>query len=179
MKKLLTIVITILLLLTATITFSLSSKDIQPVEEKKEIVVEENQEKEIVPEKKPIIEEQVITPKKEESKPKEQNVIVEETKEIDGETLVYIGTYHITGYDICVQCCGKSDGITASGTYATPGRTIAMKGYPYGTKVYIEGLGYRIIEDTGGFSSNTIDVVCNNHSECYAITGNKKVYLVQ
>ena len=94
-------------------------------------------------------------------------------------SLVYIGTYRITGYDVCYSCCGKVDGITASGTRATPGRTIAMKGYPYGTKVYIEGVGYRTVEDTGGFKRNTIDVLCNNHSECYAITGYKKVYLVK
>lgn len=95
------------------------------------------------------------------------------------ENLVYIGTYRITGYDICYSCCGKVDGITASGTKATPGRTIAMKGYPYGTKVYIENIGYRTVEDTGGFSYNAIDVLCNNHAECYAITGYQKVYLVK
>ena len=94
-------------------------------------------------------------------------------------SLTYIGTYRITGYDICYSCCGKVNGITASGTKATPGRTIAMKGYPYGTRVYIEGIGYRTVEDTGGFNSNTIDVLCNNHSECYAITGYRKVYLVK
>ena len=93
--------------------------------------------------------------------------------------LTYIGTYRTTGYDICYSCCGKIDGITASGTKATPGRTVAMKGYPYGTKIYIEGVGYRTVEDTGGFHTNTIDILCNNHSECYAITGYKKVYLVQ
>ena len=94
-------------------------------------------------------------------------------------THVYIGTYKITGYDICYSCCGKIDGITASGTRATPGRTIAMKGYPYGTRVYIEGIGYRTVEDTGGFSRNAIDVLCNNHAECYAITGYRNVYLVK
>lgn len=94
-------------------------------------------------------------------------------------THVYIGTYKITGYDICYSCCGKIDGITASGTKATPGRTIAMKGYPYGTRVYIEGIGYRTVEDTGGFSRNAIDVLCNNHAECYAITGYRNVYLVK
>lgn len=94
-------------------------------------------------------------------------------------SLAYIGTYRITGYDICYSCCGKTDGITASGTRAAVGRTVAMKGYPYGTKIYIEGIGYRTVEDTGGFRTNTIDVLCSNHSECYAITGYRKVYLVQ
>ena len=35
----------------------------------------------------------------------------------------YIGTHKITGYDICVSCCGKTDGITASGEQAIVGIT--------------------------------------------------------
>ena len=40
-------------------------------------------------------------------------------------SLQYLGSMYICGYDICVECCGKTDGITASGTVATVGRTIA------------------------------------------------------
>lgn len=88
-----------------------------------------------------------------------------------------IGRFKITGYDACKSCCGKTDGITASGTKATAGRTIAMKGYPFGTKIYIEGLGTYIVEDRG-VGSGVIDVFCNNHSECYAITGYYNAYVV-
>lgn len=91
----------------------------------------------------------------------------------------YIANCKITGYDACRSCCGKTDGITASGTYAKAGRTAAIKGYPYGSRIYIEGVGYRINEDTGGFGYNHVDVFCNNHAECYALTGYKKVYLVK
>ncbi len=34
----------------------------------------------------------------------------------------YLGTYTTTAYCGCSRCCGKSDGITASGTYATEGK---------------------------------------------------------
>lgn len=49
---------------------------------------------------------------------------------------------------------------TATGTRATAGRTIAVdpRVIPYGTKVYIEGWGYRIAEDCGGFSGKHIDI---------------------
>ena len=56
---------------------------------------------------------------------------------------------------------------TATGTTATAGRTIAVdpKVIPYGTKVYIEGYGYRIAEDCGGFRGNHIDIFVNRISE--------------
>lgn len=90
-----------------------------------------------------------------------------------------IGQMYITGYDICYQCCGKVDGITASGTAATVGRTIAA-GYqfPFGTQIYIEGLGIYTVEDCGP-QGNVIDVLCNNHSECHAITGFYQCYIVE
>lgn len=95
-----------------------------------------------------------------------------------------IGNCRTTGYDLCVGCCGKYPGsygygMTASGTYAMAGRTAAIKGYPYGSRIYIEGVGYRINEDTGGFGYNHIDIFCNNHTECYGVSGYKNVYLVQ
>lgn len=90
----------------------------------------------------------------------------------------YIGTYRVTGYDSCAYCNGQDSGLTASGTYITPGRTIAMLTLPLGSKVYIEGIGYRVVEDTGNFPRNTIDLAVNNHQEAYDITGYYKVYLV-
>lgn len=93
----------------------------------------------------------------------------------------YLGEYYITGYDICYECCGKIDGITASGAYATVGRTIAAsREFPFGTKLYIDGIGVRVVEDRGGaIGGGRIDVLCNNHSECYAITGYYDVYIIE
>ena len=93
--------------------------------------------------------------------------------------LTSIGTMYITGYDACYYCCGKTDGITASGVKATVGRTVAMcSDYPFGTQIYIDGLGYYTVEDRG-VGKGWVDVFCNNHSECYAITGYYWVYLVE
>lgn len=94
--------------------------------------------------------------------------------------LTSIGTCYITGYDNCVQCCGKwAGGPTASGVMPTVNHTVAMSSaYPFGTRIYIDGLGYYTVEDRG-VGSGTVDVYCNNHSEAYAITGYYQVYLVE
>lgn len=58
-------------------------------------------------------------------------------------------------------------GITATGTTAKEGRTIAVdpKVIPYGTKVYIDGWGYRIAEDCGGgIKGNHIDIYVDSAS---------------
>ena len=94
--------------------------------------------------------------------------------------LIYAGRYYITGYDICLSCCGKTDGITASGAQATVGRTCAMSGVAFGTRVWIDGIGERVVEDRGGgVSGQHIDVLCADHPACYAITGYYDVYFVE
>ena len=93
----------------------------------------------------------------------------------------YLGRYYITGYDTCSRCCGKSDGVTASGTQATIGRTCAAsKNLPFGTRLYIDGIGERVVEDRGGgVKGNHIDVLCEDHPACYAITGYYDVYIIE
>lgn len=68
--------------------------------------------------------------------------------------------YVITAYCPCVKCCGKNDGITASGVKAVEGVTVAMnKSIPFGTKIYIDGVGERIVQDRGGaIKGNHIDL---------------------
>ena len=103
----------------------------------------------------------------------------EQIEAIKEPALRSIGTYKITGYDpYCSHCCGKSNGITASGTQAAAGRTVAMSGMPFGTKIYIEGLGYYVVEDRG-VKAGIIDVACSGHLACYAITGSYHVYIVE
>lgn len=78
-----------------------------------------------------------------------------------------LGMFDITAYCACVKCCGKSDGITATGTRATEGRTIAAdpKVLPYGTKVIINGHEY-VVEDCGGaIKGNKIDIYFDSHED--------------
>lgn len=91
---------------------------------------------------------------------------------------ISIGTFKVTGYvATCEHCCGKSDGITASGAKAKIDRTVAMNradmralGIEYGDEIYIEGIGERIVEDTG-CKQGVLDIVCASHEDCYKITG--------
>lgn len=93
--------------------------------------------------------------------------------------LISIGTMRITGYDpFCDHCCDKHDGITASGKVAEIGYTVAMSGYPFGTKIYINGLGVFEVQDRG-VSTERVDIACANHEACYAITGEYQVYLIK
>ena len=74
--------------------------------------------------------------------------------------------FKITAYCPCELCCGKSDGITATGTIATEGRTIAVDPtvIPYGTEVIIDGNTY-VAEDCGGaIKENRIDVFFESHN---------------
>lgn len=86
-----------------------------------------------------------------------------ETKvEIENKTDSYLGNYKITHY--CPNsCCGTGNGITASGSTATPYRTVAMKGVSFGTKLNINGNTY-VVEDRG-VGSGVIDICVNSHQE--------------
>ena len=92
------------------------------------------------------------------------------------EPMKLLGTYKITGYDpLCEHCCGKSDGITASGAMAVPGYTAAMADVPFGTVLYIDGIGTVVVQDRGP-APGIIDIACVDHDACYAITGVYEVY---
>lgn len=89
----------------------------------------------------------------------------EEDQETSTENYTYLGEFKLTAYCPCAKCCGHETGITATGTVATEGRTIAVNPnvIPYGSVVYIEGYGTYIAEDTGGFGPSTIDIFFNSH----------------
>lgn len=73
-----------------------------------------------------------------------------------------------TAYDACTICCGKTDGITRTGTKAKVGHTIAVDPsiIPLGTKIYIPELGQVFTaEDTGGkIKGNRIDIYMEDHA---------------
>jgi len=95
----------------------------------------------------------------------------------------YIGEYTVTAY-----CCEKyphicGGGKTASGTDPIPNLTCAvtdLKTFPYGTIIYIENVGIRIVQDTGGFHSNKIDVAVETHEEAVRWQNKKrKVWIIK
>lgn len=79
------------------------------------------------------------------------------------------GIYKVTAYCACMKCCGKTNGITASGTKATANRTIATPStFSFGTKVVINGTTYTVEDRGGAIQGNRIDIYMNSHSEALA-----------
>ena len=95
--------------------------------------------------------------------PEPDIVVVEEEK--PDRVLVSLGEYRISAYCPCQKCCGWNTGITASGTQATAGRTAAMNGVPFGTKIVIDGHEYTIEDRGGGLGSKIIDIYFDTHEE--------------
>jgi len=95
--------------------------------------------------------------------------------------LLYLGNYRLTYYCACEICCGKTDGITATGTHATADRTIAVDPsvIPYGSQVLINGHTYTA-EDCGcAINGNHIDIYVDTHEEALQLgVSNADIYLL-
>lgn len=91
-------------------------------------------------------------------------IVVEETEEPE---LVSLGTFTVYAYCPCSACCGQwSGGPTASGVMPEEGRTVAADWdvLPVGTEIYIDGVGWRTVEDTGsGITGNSLDLYMDSH----------------
>jgi 3D (Asp-Asp-Asp) domain-containing protein len=76
-------------------------------------------------------------------------------------------TMNASAYAPVVACCGKDDGITASGMRAGYGVVAVDPNYiKLGTKLYVEGYGYAIAADTGGaIKGYKIDLCYNTYNE--------------
>jgi 3D (Asp-Asp-Asp) domain-containing protein len=90
-------------------------------------------------------------------------------------------SYTVTAYCPCIKCCGKEDGITASGIKAVSGITVAADTdiLPFGTEILIEGIGHRIVQDRGGaIKGKSIDIFFDTHEEALMFgRQNLKVYI--
>ena len=80
------------------------------------------------------------------------------------QTGEYLGKFKLTAYCNCSRCCGKwAGGATASGAMPSAGRTVAMGGIAFGTKLMINGNIYTV-EDRGTPYGH-VDIYHNSHSE--------------
>lgn len=79
----------------------------------------------------------------------------------------YTETYTLTAYCPCEKCCGKTDGITASGIKAVEGVTIAADTnvLPFGTQVIIDDNIYTVQDRGGAIKGNRIDVYFDTHKK--------------
>lgn len=86
--------------------------------------------------------------------------------------MTYAGEYTIVAY--CAEqyphICGGNP-TTDSGEPVTPGVTVAADPdvMPLGTRVYIDGIGERVVQDTGGaIKGRKIDLAMESHQEAAA-----------
>ena len=82
-----------------------------------------------------------------------------------------LGEFRLTAYCPCAKCCGKwANGITATGTTATEGRTVAVDPalIPYGATVtvyFADGASHSYTAEDcgGGIKGNRLDIYFDDH----------------
>lgn len=85
-----------------------------------------------------------------------------------------LGMFKITAYCPCTECCGVySDGITADGSRATEGVTVAAdtSTLPFDTIIQIDGEEYEVQDRGGAIQGNRIDIYFDDHetAEAYGV----------
>lgn len=122
---------------------------------------EENLEKIEETTEKEVIQEPVVTEKPVSSK---MQVTSRGNSTVNGKT--NLGTYTLTAYCACAKCCGKTDGITASGKKAVSGHTVAApSNFPFGTKLEINGKIYTVEDRGGAIQGKRLDIYFDSHQE--------------
>jgi len=98
----------------------------------------------------------------------------------------YVGTFDCTAYccEKYAHICGTGSGKTASGAPVTPDVSVAvgdLEMFPYGTIIYIEDVGIRVVQDTGSFKPNKIDVAVDTHKHAknWEGQGKHKVWIIE
>ena len=75
--------------------------------------------------------------------------------------MTYAGNFMTTAYTWTGNPC-------ANGNYPTDGYTVACNSLPFGTRVYIEGIGERVVEDCGPGSmpNEWLDIYMDSYDAC-------------
>ena len=81
----------------------------------------------------------------------------------DSSDRTYLGNFKLTAYCNCAECNGSAGQPTASGRMPSAGRTVAMGGVDFGTRLSINGHIYTV-EDTGTPYGH-VDIFMESHSE--------------
>ena len=80
-----------------------------------------------------------------------------QTTEEPAPALEYVGDYRVTAFSYYEG--GGENYSTASGATPVPYYTVATGDeFPFGTVLYIEGIGYVEVQDRGGFGEGIIDL---------------------
>lgn len=77
------------------------------------------------------------------------------------EDYTLLGTWTITAYAYTGSPC-------ANGNYPQEGYTIACNALPFGSRVYIDGVGFRVVEDTddGHMGNEWCDLYMESVTDC-------------
>lgn len=108
---------------------------------------------------------QKATPKPKPTSVPKINTSIKRKKKVQNR--ISMGEFLITAYCPCYGCSEGYGRTTSTGHRATSSRTIAVdpRVIPYGSKVYIKGLGEFVAEDCGGdVKGNHIDIFFDYHS---------------
>ena len=77
------------------------------------------------------------------------------------QAMTYLGNYMITAYTWTGNPC-------ANGEYPVDGITVASNALPFGVTVYIDGVGYRTVQDRGPeyLGSEWLDLYMDSEWDC-------------
>lgn len=83
------------------------------------------------------------------------------SKEDPLKDMEYMGQWRVTAYAYTGSPC-------ANGNYPTIGYTVACNSLPFGTEIYIDGVGFRTVEDRGPsqMGDDWCDLYLGNTDEC-------------
>jgi 3D (Asp-Asp-Asp) domain-containing protein len=104
----------------------------------------------------------------------QEDIVLERWKEKQAEKWAMLPkekfVINASAYTAAADECGKSNGVTSSGLQVEENRTLACPpSFPFGAKIYIDGIGERRCEDRGGaIKGNHVDIYMQTKSEAFA-----------